>query len=263
MPFITANDISLYYESHGEGTPLVLITGFNQNSLSYAPFIAPLSKHFRVILMDNRCSGQSDSTEGPSTLKMFVEDTAALLDALEIDSAHLLGTSMGTLIVQKLCIDHPNRVKKAILCAPFAKLPNIAVHNILTQLKLTTKGVSIADLMELNAAWLLSNKFLSSPENITRFLKDLAANPYPSSPQGILSQAQALIEADLRNEIQKIPHEILLLVGEHDIDTPPYCAEYIQKQIPSSQMHIFKEMGHMFNYENPEATCKKVLEFLL
>lgn len=154
MPFVKANDINLYYEEHGDGTPLVLITGFNQNSLSYAPFIEPLAKHFHLILFDNRGSGQSEVPDTPCSLKAFVEDTIGLLDALKIESAHFLGTSMGTLITQKLCIDHPDRVRKAVLCAPFAKLPNIAQHNIRCQLKLYAKGVPLPDLMELNAAWL-------------------------------------------------------------------------------------------------------------
>lgn len=262
MPFVKANDINLHYEEHGDGTPLVLITGFNQNSLSYASFVEPLAKHFRLILFDNRASGQSDVPDTPCSLKAFVEDTIGLLDAFNIESAHFLGTSMGALITQKLCIDHPDRIIKAVLCAPFAKLPNIAVHNIRCQLKLYSKGVSFQDLMELNAAWLLSNEFLNSPDNVKKFLKDLATNPYPSSPQGTLSQAQALMEADIRSEIKNIPHEILLLVGEHDIDTPVYCAEYIKQHVPNCEMHVFKEMGHMFNYENPGATCKKALEFL-
>lgn len=262
MPFVRANDLNLYYETHGDGPPLLLIAGFNQSSLSYLPFIDPLSKHFRVILFDNRGTGQSDAPEGGYTIKMFAEDTAALLDQLEIESCHILGTSMGTLIAQKICIDHSDRVKKVILCAPFAKLPNIAIHNIRTQLKLLTKGFSPGDLMELNAAWLLSNKFLGSEESIRQFLKDIASNPYPSTPQGVFSQAEALCNADLRQEVEKIPHEVLLLVGEQDIDSPPYCAEFLQQKIPNCRIHLFKDMGHMFNYENPLATCKRVLEFL-
>ena len=80
--------------------------------------------------------------------------------------------------------------------------------------------------------------------------------------EGLLGQADALLSADLREEIKKIPHHTLLLVGEHDIDTPVYCAEYMKNTIPNCQMHIFKKMGHHLLYEIPEEVTKRTLEFL-
>lgn len=262
MPFVKSNDINLYYEIHGKGEPLVLISGFTQNHLSWINFIEPLSKHFQIILFDNRGCGQSDTPEGGYHPKMFAEDVIGLLDALQIESAHFMGESMGTLIIQRLCLDHRDRVKKAVLCAPFAQLPPITLFNLAMQLTLMQKGIDQLTLFELNACWLLSNAFISNPENIRQFLNDYQANPYPISAEGIQNQAIAL-NVDFRHEIKNIPHEVLLLVGELDITSPAYCAELIRKEIPNCQMHVFKEMGHMFNYEIPEKSAKQALNFLL
>jgi len=194
---------------------------------------------------------------------MFSEDTAALMEKLDIPSAHFMGLSMGSAIIQQMCIDHPDKVQKVILCAPFTYLPEIAKNNIKTQLKLLAKGVGKRDLMQLNASWLLSNAFLQIPSNLEKFLDDFFTDPYPQTMEGLLSQSDALFECDLRSSIKKIPHETLLLVGERDIDTPPYCAKYIAEEIQNCKVHIFKEMGHMFCYEIPEKVTKKALEFLL
>ncbi len=78
-----------------------------------------------------------------------------------------------------------------------------------------------------------------------------------------MGQASALLETDLSKEIEKIPQELLLLVGERDIDTPPYCAEEMCEKIPNNKMHIFKGMGHMIDYEIPEKIAKKAIDFLL
>ena len=185
------------------------------------------------------------------------------MDALHIESAHFIGESMGTLIIQQLCLDHRDRVKKAVLCGPFAKCPAIALHNLHMQLQLLTSGVDRKDLLALNASWLLSNAFLSNPANLEKYLKDTLSNPYMAPIEGILGQADALFAADLRKEIHQIPHEILLLIGGMDILTPPYCAKYLHDHIPNCKSHIFKEMGHLFNYEIPHQSAKEALRFLL
>jgi pimeloyl-ACP methyl ester carboxylesterase len=193
---------------------------------------------------------------------MFANDTAALLDALEIESAHFMGISMGSLIIQNLCLAFPEKVKKAVLCAPFAWLPPVAKHNLEMQFQLLASGIPRQKLMELNMPWLLSNKFMSDPKNKEKYLQNLLADPYPAPMEGLLGQADALKAADLRSQLSQIPHHTLLLVGEEDIDTPVSCARLMKDNMPNCQMHIFKEVAHLFPYEIPEETAKKALDFL-
>ena len=261
MPSVLANDIHIHYEIYGEGPPLLLITGFAQNHLAWKDCIPLLAKHFQVIAFDNRGSGQTDAPIESYSIKLFAEDTIALLDALEIESTHILSKSMGTLITQQLCLDHPDRVKRCVCCAPFAHFPPIARYYVKTQLKLISEGVPREKLMELAAAWLLSNSFIDTPGNVEQFLKEIRQDPYPMTMEGLVGQADALFSADLRSEIEKIAHHLLLLVGELDINTPVYCAKEIEKKASSCKMHIFKGKGHLFVYEIPEQVCKYALEF--
>lgn len=263
MPHVEANGIRIFYEMEGEGPFLVTISGFTQHHLAWSSCLPILTKHFRVLSFDNRGAGQSDAPEESYSIELFAKDTVALLDTLEIESAHFLGSSMGTLIIQELCLTAPERVMKGVLCAPFSYFPPIAKHNVKTQLKMLSEGVPRERLLELNMAWLLSNQFLSIPSNKERFMKDVLSDPYPISMEGLLGQVDALFNADLRNDIHKVPHQLLLLVGERDIDTPLYCAEEMNEAMPNSHIHIFKEMGHMFHYEIPEKLSKKAIDFLL
>ena len=157
MPHVKANDLQLHYESYGEGTPLILIAGYAQNKLVWQDYFQPLSKKFQVIAFDNRGSGQTDSPNEPYSIQMFAEDTAALMDALQIESAHFMGQSMGTLIIQQLCLNHPDKVRKAILCAPFAKLPPISCHKGKTLIEMYEQGIDRKLLLKLNAYWMLRN----------------------------------------------------------------------------------------------------------
>jgi len=262
MPHIQANGIQIYYESYGEGPPLLLIGGFVQHSLFWRECIPALSKYCRVIAFDNRGAGQTDAPAESYSVEIFAEDTIGLMDALEIESAHIMSCSMGTLISQQLCLTHPDRVNKVILCAPFAHFPEIAAHNVRMQIKMLQNGVPRELLVELNMAWLLSNHFLGNDENRAKYLKETLKDPHPITMEGLVGQAAALIGADLRDKIEKIPHEVLLLVGENDIDTPPYCARLIRDRIPSCEMHTFKDAPHLFIYEIPNKVTKQALSFL-
>ncbi|MDN3506012.1 MAG: alpha/beta hydrolase [Simkaniaceae bacterium] len=262
MPHIKANDIHIYYESFGSGPPLVLISGFAQNHACWTKCIPQLAKHFQVIAFDNRGSGQTEAPDDSYSIEMFANDTAALLESLEIESAHFMGVSMGTLIIQNMCLAFPEKVKKAVLCAPFAQLPLITKHNIEIQLQILASNIPRQKLVELNMSWLLSNKFMSDPKNKERYLQDLLSDPYPSPMEGLLGQADALKSADFTKQLGKIPHHTLLLAADEDIDTPVACAKLMNDRMPNSTLHIFQEVGHLFPYEIPEETSQKALSFL-
>lgn len=262
MPFVTANDISIYYEMYGEGPPLLLINGFAYNHLSWKEFIPSLANHFQVTIFDNRGSGQSDAPIDSYSIKMFAEDTVALMEKLGMESAHFLGESMGTPIILQMCMDHPDRIKKAVLCSPFVHLPEITQNNLRVQLQLLSQGADLHTLLTLNASWMLSNQFFNIPHNLEQYMQEINSNPFPQTREGLQGQADALFDCDLRSEMGAIPHELLLLVGERDICTPPYCAQWIADKALNCKTHIFKEMGHQFNYEIPERVLKHVLAFL-
>ena len=101
MPFADANGQRLYYESHGEGEPLVIVMGLAADHLAWAMQVPEWSKHYRVIEFDNRDVGQSSYAEGPYEIADMARDTLALADELGLDSFHLLGMSMGGTIAQE------------------------------------------------------------------------------------------------------------------------------------------------------------------
>lgn len=263
MPFAKVNEINLYYNLVGDGPPLCLIGGFSQHSLMWSEIAPKLAEHFQLILLDNRGAGQSEAPVDAYSIELLAEDIAALFDHLKIDSAHVMGQSMGTCIAMQLCIAHKERVKKAVLCAPFAHLPAIARNNVTQQLKLLREGVELSQLIRLNASWMLSNELLSDPAKLEDYTTAMLHNPYPITMEGLLGQADALFACDLRPHLEKIPHEVHLLVGERDIDTPVYCAKEIQSKIPRCTMHLFRDMGHLFPYEIPDHVADHALKFLL
>ncbi len=114
-------DIQINYEIYGEGPPLIMILGLGQDIATWGLQIPELSKHFKLILFDNRDSGESSRcTEDYSTEDM-ARDTIGLIDYLEVDSVNLLGTSMGGMIAQHIALTAPERVNSLILASSSPK----------------------------------------------------------------------------------------------------------------------------------------------
>jgi 3-oxoadipate enol-lactonase len=115
MPSIRANEIEMYYEIHGEGEPLVLIAGLNSDHTLFRGIIPRLAEKYQVVAFDNRGVGLTNKPDIPYTIDMMADDTAGLLDALDIKQAHILGVSMGGRIAASLALRYPDRIKSLIL----------------------------------------------------------------------------------------------------------------------------------------------------
>src|SRR5580700_6894749 len=117
MTVIPVGSIELDYERTGSGPPLLAIMGMSGTSLHWGePFLGPLREHFDVIAYDHRGVGASSRLDGTElTTAQMADDAAALLAALELDSAHVLGISMGGMIAQELALGYPERVRTLAL----------------------------------------------------------------------------------------------------------------------------------------------------
>ena len=115
MPYISVNGISLYYEIHGSGEPLLLLQGLGYPCEMWFSQVPVFSKDFTTIIFDNRGTGRSDKPDEVYTIQQMAGDTIALLNDLGVPLAHILGVSMGGLIAQEMAIEFPDRVKKLVL----------------------------------------------------------------------------------------------------------------------------------------------------
>lgn len=265
MPKLRSNDIELYYETHGEGKPLVLISGLGYSLWQWHKMVPFLDEHFKVITFDNRGVGQSEKPAGPYTAQMLAADTVGLLDALKVEKAIIMGHSMGGFIAQAIALDFPQRVEKLILCstnfggphhAPVTpeamKVLTDVTSDALTRFK---NGLAVSTA----PGWSEKNA-----EMIDEWVKWRVANPIEPGPYqsqlaiglGLLPEAAAF-EAKL----PAIHVPTLILFGEHDKVVPPANAELLSKQIPNSQVVIFPDAGHFFPIEIPEAASRAVIEF--
>ncbi|HUW89063.1 MAG TPA: alpha/beta hydrolase, partial [Candidatus Nanopelagicaceae bacterium] len=113
--FADVNGIKICYEIRGKGEPVILVHGFGSNKEGWIAQFYPLSEHFKVIRFDNRNGGKSYRPHIPNTAEMLADDVRGLMDYFQLETSHIIGWSLGGIIVQNFAIKYPNRIKKLIL----------------------------------------------------------------------------------------------------------------------------------------------------
>jgi len=116
--FAKVNGVSLYYEIHGQGSPLLLIHGNSGSINNLRCQIAYFSRSHRVVAADSRSHGRSDLGEGRLTYEQIADDLSGLLDQLTINSADVWGHSDGGIVALLIAIRHPEKVAKLISSSP-------------------------------------------------------------------------------------------------------------------------------------------------
>jgi 3-oxoadipate enol-lactonase len=265
MPKTKVNDIEMYYEVHGEGTPLVLISGLGYPLWQWHLMVPYLEKHFRAITLDNRGAGQTDKPPGPYTASMLAKDTVELLDALSIEKAVVMGHSMGGFIAQAMVLEYPQRVSKLILASTNFGGP----HHV----PVTPEAMAVLSDEKSDPMTRLRNGIVVStapglverkPELIQKWLDWRMANPLDLvgyKAQMEIGVALMNEEAAFESKLPYVSAPTLILFGAHDKVVPPANADLLAKQIPDSQIHIFPDAGHFFPLEVPEKAAQVVIQF--
>ena len=263
MSIAKLNNLNIYYEVHGEGEPLILIAGFTADSQSWQFVIKDLSKHFKVIIFDNRGVGRTEATDPPYTIEQMADDTKSLMDYLNIHAAHVLGHSMGGYIAQKLAIKYPERVYKLILCStsPYATQRN----NILFQglLELSQNGTNKKLWWKIFLPWLYTIKSINKSNFVNSYLKFVLDYPYQQTQKGFEGQIQAITNFNVIDDLSKIQSETLILVGEEDILFPPQEVDKLYKGITRATYPVYVEQAaHSIHNERPKDFYHTVIGFI-
>lgn len=262
---VRANGQNLYYEVHGEGQPLVLVMGIGYDSTLWTLAQVPaLSRRFQVVIFDNRDAGRSSQATSAYAIADMADDTAALMDALDLEKAHVCGLSMGGMIAMELALRHPGRLDRMILSGAPGAPARAAFHPVMTWnwVKANDKTGEIFACQQFT--WLFSSAFLRNREAVQRTVAMLSSNPNPVGPQAYDRQAQALLRFDVLDRLAGVKAPTLCIVGEQDLFTPVQECREVADKIPGARFEVIRGDGssHVVPIERPDDFNGLVTKFL-
>jgi len=261
MPTIEVNGQTLYYEVHGEGEPLLCVMGLSADTVAWAPQLAAFSADHRTVVFDNRDVGQSSMADGPYQIADMAQDALALADALELDSFHLLGVSMGGAIAQEMAIAAPERVRTLTLAVTFAaggawarKLSEVWAERVR---KISREG-HVDELMLLN----FSEAFYENEQGVEWVRGMMLQHPHPQPPDAFIRQLEACGRHDARERLGSLSVPTHVIGGEIDILVPVWKSSELAELIPGAQLTVIPGSPHGANVERAEEFNRAVLDFI-
>ena len=263
---VHANGQTLYFEIHGEGPPLVLVMGIGYDATLWTLAQVPgLSRMFQVVIFDNRDVGRSSLATGPYTIADMADDVAALMDALDIERAHLLGLSMGGMIAQEFGLRHAGRLHRLVLSGCGAAPARSVFDPIRTWNWVKATDTTGEVFAGQQFTWLFSHAFLRNKEAVQQTLDLLTSNPHPVAPEAYNRQAQAYLGYDALDRLADLKSPTLVIVGEQDLLTPPWICREVADRIPGSQFGSSRATARRTSVpiERPDEFNGLVMKFLV
>jgi len=261
MPVIDAGEVKLSYERGGSGPPLLLIMGLSGTLLHWGElFMQELRKDFDVIAYDHRGVGDSSRVEEPFTISDLAADASALLTALELESVHLMGISMGGMIAQELALAHPERVRTLTLGCTYSGGPGSSLP---TQPELAEAVLSGDRERALRAMWEanISAGFAQNAEAYARF--HAIGLERPVALAVTMEQLAAIAAHNTSARLGALSMPTLVVHGTADQIIPVENGRMVARLIPGSRLEILPDIGHLFFWELPERSAELVREHAL
>lgn len=245
--YADVNGLHMYYELHGQGSPLVLLHGGMLTiDLNFAGLIPTLSAKHQVIGVEMQGHGRTNDVARPITPAVLADDIVALLDHLGIERAHVLGHSLGAAVVLELAVSHPTRVRSVVPIS--ASVRADGMHEDLTDPSrhaTSTLGPTEQDFADFRDAYL---QLSPHPDHYDEFFAALASSA-----------------ADLKGwsdeQLAAITAPTLIVQGDHDFVTVEHAA-LMQHLIPGSKLAVLPNTTHMQITRRADLLLPMLADFL-
>lgn len=251
MPFAQGIHYSFHHpkEANPSRPPLILIHGAGGSFLSFHPYLRRLAGE-TVYAPDLPGHGGSEG-EGRQSIEEYADDIVRFMENVDVESAVIVGLSMGSGIALTLALKYPHKVNALVLLGSGAKL-RVAPS--------TLENVGKLETFE-SAVKIINRACFSSyaSQDLLTLSKKSMLN---TGPAILLKDYLACNQFDVITQLSQIEIPTLILCGADDMMTPPKHSQYLKDHLPKAQLHILEKTGHMLTLEQPEVVAKLLKQFL-
>ncbi|MCP5093947.1 MAG: alpha/beta fold hydrolase [Chloroflexi bacterium] len=257
MPIASVNNIELYYETHGAGEPLLLIHGLGSSAQDWEFQLEAFSKKYQVVLVDVRGHGRSAKPPGSYSVSLFAQDMAALLTHLQLESAHVVGISMGGMIGLQMVVTYSQFVKSLIV---INATPDLIPQSISDYLKVWQR-LAISRFMGMRRMGeFLAGRLFPQPDQEyirVQFIERWAKN----DKRAYMAAMKALVGWSVKADLPTITRPVLFLAGDMDYSSVEE-KETAVSHIPNGRLQVIPNSRHASPVDQPEMVNTAVLNFL-
>ena len=260
MPKANIGDAEIYYEEHGSGEPLMLVSGLGGTAAYWKPNLPALAAKYRVIVHDHRGAGQSTHSKIRYSVEQMTDDVLKLMDHLKIERAHVVGHSTGGAIGQIMAIRNPERLKKLVLFATWTKADKF-FRQLFAARRALLMQVGKEAYVRAGSLFLYTPAWLKANEKLVEEREELAIRGFPPV-EVVASRIDAIVAFDRTAELGKIRTPTLVLCAKDDFITPAYFSEELARKIPGAKLVLLPQGGHCASETALEAFNEALSEFL-
>ena len=260
MPNENNNETKIYWEEYGAGEPLLLIMGLGGSRQEWRRILPVMAEKYRVIVFDNRGVGETVFTDEPFTIPLMAADAKAVLDAAHVESAHVLGMSMGGMIAQEFALHYPEMTRSLILtvtnCGGGESIP----ASLEVYFALQGRGVKTPE----DAFWAMAPYIYDEQTPRERLAEDLAVREGNfTKPENFMRQLQAIMSwQGTYSRLLNIKAPTLVIGGVNDQLIPCANSKIIADRIPNARLVELENSSHIYTTDQPEKSIEAITEFL-
>jgi len=254
MPNLSRPGATLYYEHYGDGEPLIFAHGAGGNAAIWYNQLAFFGDRYLCVAFDHRGFARSPCTGGAITVREFRDDLLAIMDALQIDKAHLVGQSMGGFTALRTTLDYPDRILSLTLSCTSGGIvnpnPTPAMQNLTRATGSDPSGVKAT----MAKATFAKPHLVQLYECINNFNTDFSWDKLA----GLLTREDVV----RLEQLQQIECPTLFFAGAED---PLFPAELLTSYVPHFQradIEIVKDAGHSPYFEQPDRFNRRLQKHL-
>ncbi|MEM8815748.1 MAG: alpha/beta fold hydrolase [Pseudomonadota bacterium] len=249
------NNRRIELDRHGEGEAMLLVHGLGGTSNFWRPVVSAFSAQYSVIAPDLPSAGRSE-LDPQTSIESLAADMLALLDGLEIERAHLVGHSMGTIVCQHMAARAPERVTDMVLLGPLAEPPDAARTAIKARAD-AARAEGMTGIADVIADVALAAATKSGNPNAQGFVREMLLR---QPPEGYALSCEALAQA-AQAKPETIKCRSLLITGDEDAVAPEANVRKLAGQLEQSEMQVLSSCGHWTLTEQPAAVVGAMQSF--
>lgn len=258
--FIDTDGARIHVRADGQGAPVLFVAGLADDSTSWEPQLTALRTGHRVLAIDNRTVGKTESSDTDLTIATMSSDVLAVMDAFDVSHAHIVGNSMGGAIAQTLALTAPERVTSLVLSGTWCRSDALFRTVIRSWAAAARSSMDRAAFLHSLFTWCVTPATYAAGD-VDEWVQAMASDPSGQTAEGFVAQCSALLDFDSADDLQRLTMPTMVIWGAEDRLVGERHSAHLIDGLSTPSTCAIAAAGHAVNLEQPDVYNQALVEF--